>query len=167
MAADLEAYQNYPGFLKSAIKRFWSSDRSSKLDLLALLLATREAWEVAWDGATSPQGGRSLLKGAAGAAAVTVLLRTVLGGPIGLLLTGVSVASLGALYVKHNEKVWMHVELYKKLVDEFRPAYDELQYEFKEGGLRESQRDLMIDGLMSRFMDRLEAIPHVPVKEEA
>ena len=68
------AYESYDGFLREAIRRHWEAYPKARLSFLSLLLATREAWQVAWDRA-SASGGR-LATGAAGAAAVAVLLRT-------------------------------------------------------------------------------------------
>lgn len=161
MPLDPDAYADYEGFLKAAIKRYWASEKCSKVDLLASLLATREAWEAAWDEATAPGRSSTLLKGAAGAAAITVLLRTVIGGPLGLLLTGVSVASLAALYAKHHERIWAQVDRYRALVDEYRPQYDEVIAGRADDKLTQSQHELMIDGLMARFVERLEEIPNI------
>ena len=161
MPRDPDTYANYEGFLKAAIKKYWASEKSTKVDMLASLLATRESWEAAWDEATSPGRSGTLLKGAAGAAAITMLLRTVMGGPLGLLLTGASVASLAALYAKHHERIWAQVDRYRALVDEYRPQYEEIGTGRTEEKLTESQHELMVDGLMARFVERLEKIPHM------
>jgi len=162
MPRDPSAYESYQGFLKAAIKAYWHSEGRSKVNFLALLLASREAWEVAWEGATAPGSGKKILAGAAGAAALGVLLRVVLGGPVGLILTGASVASLVALYVRNHERIWKKVAVYKKLIEEQRGHYNEIRGDFLEGNLREGQRDLMIDGLMSRFLAKLDEEPEEP-----
>src|SRR5690242_5236931 len=95
----------YDGFLKAAIKQYWDKG-GSRINFLALLLASREAWEVAWDEAKAPGTGKKLLTGAAGAAAIVVLLRLFVGGPIGIILTGASIASLGALYARNHKHIW-------------------------------------------------------------
>jgi len=165
MTTDPEAYESYEGFLKAAIKDYWDSERRSKLDLVAILLATREAWNVAIGDATAPGTGKTWLKGAAGAAAVTLLLRTVIGGPLGLLLTGVSVASLAALYVKRHEQIWNQVDHYRGTVDDYRPKFDKIVHSFAGDAIDQEQRDLMIDGLMMRFNRQLEAIPDITEDE--
>lgn len=165
MTTDPEAYVTYEGFLKAAIKIYWDADKRSKLDLVAILLATREAWNVAIDDATAPGRGKTWLKGAAGAAAVTLLLRTVIGGPLGLLLTGASVASLATLYVKHHEAIWSQVDHYRATVDDFRPKFEKVIASFDAEAIDEEQRDLMVDGLLMRFTQRLEAIPDLDAGE--
>lgn len=155
MTKPRESYESYEGFLRAAIKEYWDSGRASRVNFLALLLASREAWSVAWDGVSG--GGKKILAGAAGAAALGLLLRTVVGGPIGLLLGGATIASLVALYVKNHRTIWAKVERYREMLDEFRPRFEEIRDDYLDGKLRTDQRDLMMDGLMSRLLDELDA----------
>ncbi len=145
----------FSGFLHAAIQRHWATGRD-RVKFLALLLATREAWDVAWDQATAPGAGAKLLKGAAGVTVVAVLVRAFLGGPIGLLLTGASAASLVALYAKNHERIWQQVARYKRLVSAYRPKYDECRSDYLEGRLRREQMELMVEGLLARFLAELE-----------
>jgi hypothetical protein len=156
MSKDTEAYESYDGFLRGAIRAYWESSGRSKVNFLSLLLATRSAWQVAWD-KVAATGGKKILTGAAGAAAIALILRLVVGGPIGLLLTGASIASLVAIYVKNHERIWKRVALYKTLVDDYRPRYDEIVKDYGSGKVREDQRNLMVDGLMARFLIDLDA----------
>jgi hypothetical protein len=152
-----EAYESYEGFLRAAIRTYWERGAKSKVNFLALLFASREAWQVAWDKAATPEAGKKILTGAAGAAALGILLRVVVGGPIGILLTGASIASLVAIYVKNHARIWAKVERYKALIDENRPRFEEIRIDWVEGGIKDAQRDLMVDGLMSRFLADLDA----------
>ena len=102
-----------------------------------------------------------MLKGAAGVAGVTLVLRRVLGGPVGLILTGLSVGSAVALYSKYHERIWTQVERYKSLVDEYRPKYAAIAEDFEASSISAEQRDLMLEGLMARFIQRLEGLPLV------
>jgi len=156
MATASEPYASYEGFLRAAIKTYWASGQGSKVNFLALLLASRETWQVAWDKVATPESGKKLLLGTAGVAAVTLLLRTVLGGPIGLLLTGASLASLVAIYAKNHKQIWERAERYKDLIVRYRGRFEKVRAEYIDGAVRQDQRDLMIDGLMSRFLVELE-----------
>ncbi|MBN8614934.1 MAG: hypothetical protein J0L92_30320 [Deltaproteobacteria bacterium] len=151
-------YASYDGFLKTTIETYWSK-RRNQIHFLALLLASREAWEVAWGGVTAPGTGQRALTGAAGAAAIYVALRLLIGGPIGLVLTGVSIASLVTLYVQNHRRIWDQQERYKKLIAAYRVKYDQIKAKYVEGLIDESQRDLMIDGLMNRFFEDIDADP--------
>jgi len=154
---DREQYESYEGFLKAAIRTYWENGAKSKVNFLALLFASKEAWQVAWGKVASPGAGKKILTGAAGAAALTLLLRTVVGGPIGILLTGASIASLVAIYVKNHTRIWLKVDRYKIVIDEYKTAYEEIRSDWVEGGLKDSQRDLMVDGLLSRFLVELDS----------
>ncbi len=151
----------YDGFLKTAIKKYWEQG-SDRANFIALLLASREAWEVAWDGVRAPGAGKKLLTGAAGAAAVVVLLRVLLGGPIGLILTGASVASLGALYARNHKRIWAQQERYKQLINQYRVKHQQVRTKFVDGGLDADERDLMVDGLLRRFLEDLDTQPEMP-----
>jgi hypothetical protein len=154
MAQEQDGYATFEGFLRLAIKGYWESRSGSKVNFLALLLASREAWQVAWGEARAAPG--KVLKGAAGAAAVAVVLRTFLGGPIGILLTGASVASLVAVYVKNHERIWAQVARYRKQIERYRSSYEQVRGDYADGHIDREQRDLMIDGLMSRFLTELD-----------
>lgn len=155
------AHSSYDGFLKTAIETYWST-RKNQVHFVALLLASREAWEVAWDGVRAPGTGRKVLTGAAGVTAVVVALRLLVGGPIGLVLTGASIASLGAVYARNHRRIWDQQERYKKLLGEYRAKYDRIRADWIEGRIAEDQRDLMIDGLMNRLMDEIDDEPGGP-----
>ena len=155
-STEASTYETYQGFLKGAIKAYWGSEGRSRATFLALLLAAREAWEVAWDEVKEPGNAKKLLTGAAGAAAVALLIRTFLGGPIGLLLGGASIASLVAVYVKNRKQIHGRVDHCRGLVAKYRPQWDAVRGDWAEGKLRTDQRDLMMDGLMARFLVELD-----------
>jgi hypothetical protein len=159
-----DPYATYDGFLKAAIRAYW--DRGAdRANFIALLLASREAWEVAWDGVRNPATGRKLLRGAAGAAAVVVVLRLLLGGPVGLLLTGASVASLGALYARNHKRIWAQQARYATLIGLYRGKHQQVRAKYVEGDIDADERDLMFEGLLRRFLDELDREPELPEAE--
>lgn len=164
-AEGLQAHASYDDFLKAAIRKYWDQG-SDRVNFIALLLASREAWEVAWEGARDPGTGKKLLTGAAGAAAVVVVLRLLLGGPIGLVLTGASVASLGALYVRNHKRIWAQQERYRTLIQQYRGKHLSVRTKFVDGGLDADERDLMIDGLLRRFLEELDVEPDLGERED-
>lgn len=156
---DLEdAYKSYDGFLKAAIKTYWEKG-GSRVNFISLLLASREAWEVAWDEVRQPGTGKKVLTGAAGAAAVVVILRLVLGGPVGLILTAASVASLGALYARNHRKIWAQQDRYKAIIGQYRVKHQQVRGKFVDGGIDADERDLMVEGLLRRFIEEIEQEP--------
>lgn len=155
MADDQGAYRSYDGFLKATIGRYYASG-ANKLNFLALLLATREAWKVAFAEIATQDTGKKLLTGAAGVAVVTLLLRAFVGGPIGILLTGASIASLVALYSRNHAGIMARAEHYRGIVARYRPLFEELESSYVDGRTTESQHRLMVDGLMGRFIEEVD-----------
>ena len=51
---------SYDGFLKTAITSYWNKG-GNRVNFIALLLASREAWEVAFDQVASRETGRKML----------------------------------------------------------------------------------------------------------
>ncbi|MFT5354086.1 MAG: hypothetical protein ACI9KE_001287 [Polyangiales bacterium] len=147
------AYPTYNDFVRASIQRCWERKSSSRATFLALMLASRHSWAVALDKTVSLESGKKLLTGAAGAAAVAMLVRAFLGGPIGLLLTGASVASLLAVYGKNHRLIGRKIIRYRELIREYRPRYESV----RNGLSPVSDQDLMLDGLMKRFLDELDA----------
>jgi uncharacterized protein YaaW (UPF0174 family) len=96
---------------------------------------------------------------AAGAILVRTLLRYALGGPLGVLLTGASVASLGALYVRNQRRIHDRVAGYRTLIADYRTRFDEIRGSWAEGKIDEAQRNLMVEGLLARFVDDLDGEP--------
>jgi len=158
------AYESYDGFLKAAIKTYWEKG-GDRANFISLLLASREAWEVAWGEVRAPGTGKKLLTGAAGAAAVVVLLRVFLGGPIGLVLTGASVASLGALYARNHRKIWAQKTRYESIIGQYRIKHQQVRTKYVDGALDDDERKLMIDGLLRRFLDEVDEAPELPEAE--
>lgn len=151
-------YLSFDGFLRTAIERYWN-ERPNRAHFLALLFATREAWDVAFARTRVEDGGRKLFTGAAGVGALYVALRLFIGGPIGVVLTGLSLASLVALYTSNHRTIWDQQARYRRLVKVYRREHEQIRGGFVEGQYDERRRDLMIDGLLARFLDELDAAP--------
>ncbi|MFK7987491.1 MAG: hypothetical protein AB8I08_15835 [Sandaracinaceae bacterium] len=152
------AHASYDGFLKAAIRTYYDGG-GDRVNFIALLLASREAWGVAWEEVSAPGTGKKLLTGAAGAAAVVFAIRMLLGGPVGIILTGASIASLGALYARNHKYIWAQQERYKTLMSEYRVKHQQVRGKFLEGIVDEDERDLMVDGLLRRFLAEIEEKP--------
>lgn len=158
MALPKVVYASYDGFLKTVIEQYWETRRNST-HFLALLLASREAWSVAWAGVKAEDAQRRAMMGAGGAAAIYVLLRIFIGGPIGLVLTGISIASLVAAYSSNHRRIWDQQDRYRKLIADYRVKYDKIRADWLEGTISEENRDLMIEGLLNRFMEEMDDDP--------
>ena len=160
------SYDDYQGFLRTAIQRYWERKGSSRVTFLALLLATRQAWAVALDKTFDVETGRKALTGAAGLTAVAILVRAFLGGPLGLLLTGASAVSLVALYGKNQKDIWRKVSHIRGVVDDYEDRFKALEAKIEGGDFGPDDRVLMIDGLLGRFLDELDDVPPPEPEEE-
>jgi len=158
-------FDTFEDFLRSALGRYFRARGSSKVVLLALLFSSKEAWGVALGHAVDPETGKRVLKGVGGAAAVALLLRVVLGGPLGILLAGISVASLVTVYMKEGAKVGDEVVRVRAVVIDFRDRYAELDESCTLGAMDADQRQLMMEGLMSRFLVALDEPAPAPAAE--
>lgn len=158
MALPQVVYASYDGFLKTVIEEYWETRRNSA-HFLALLLASREAWSVAWAGLRADDTQQRALMGAGGALAIYVLLRIFIGGPIGLVLTGVSIASLVAAYSSNHRRIWDQQDRYRKLIADYRVKHDRIRADWLEGTISEEHRNLMIEGLLNRFMEEMDDDP--------
>ncbi len=154
-----DTFGDFDDFLRTSIQRYWQRKGSSKVTFLALMFATRHAWPVAAREGFSAESGKKMLTGAAGLTAAAVLIRTFLGGPLGLLLAGASAVSLVAVYGKNQEAIWKRVMRYRGLIDEYEPKFEALRAQYDSGDIDRSQRDLMMEGLMGRFLDQLDEAP--------
>lgn len=154
MARDERPFDTYQAFLRTAVQRYWDRKGSSKVTFLALMFATRQAWGVAVERGFSAQSGKKALTGAAGVAAASVLIRVFLGGPLGLVLAGASVVSLLAIYGKNQEAIWKKVARFRSVIDDFEGRYDRVAAREDD-----DERELMMEGLLGRFLDELDRAP--------
>ena len=100
-----------------------------------------------------------MLTGAAAATAAAILIRAFLGGPLGILLTGASVASLVAVFLKRRHRIWPKVKRMRALVAEYEGRFEELQADARRSQVRLDQEQLMLEGLVGRFLADLDDDP--------
>jgi hypothetical protein len=151
-------YETFEELLKTGIKEYYARGwKSRKANFIALLFASGQTLSLVTDGAKS---GANLKKAAIGAVSVVALrylLRYLVGGPIGILLTGAAVASLVAFFVKNRQVVADRAERYRELIADYRVKYEQLQAGYRDNRYQESERNLMIDGMLKRLLDDLDA----------
>lgn len=166
MADDASPFESYGGFLRTAILRYWDRKGSSRVTFLALLFATRQAWSVALEKGLSIDSGKKVLTGAGAVAAGAMLIRLFLGGPLGLLLTGASAVSLLAVYGKNSEAIWKKVPRFHGIIDAYEDHWREVHDQHGAGDMDAERRDLIMEGLVARFLDELDRAPEPEEEEE-
>lgn len=153
-----DSYQSFDVFLKKAIFEYYEqSGKRHKGNFIALVLASGEIGSLALDSVKSGSGAKKLALGAAGVIALRIALRYALSGPLGIVLAGATAASLIAYFVKNRKEITQRVGRNRALVAELRKSYEQFQSDHRDGRVSEEQRNLMLDGLMKRFLSDLDA----------
>jgi hypothetical protein len=107
----------------------------------------------------SVRNGSSLKKAALGAASVVALrfgLRYFFAGPVGLLLSAALIGSAVAYFVKHQKEITSKVAPYRTLITDTRVKFEEIQGGYRAGRYEGSNRNLMVDGLLKRFLEQVD-----------
>jgi hypothetical protein len=90
--------------------------------------------------------------------AIRVILTRVLAGPIGLILTGVSVVGLVSFFVRHQREIVSKTSRFRELIDRTRTSFDDAQTGYRQNRMDARERNLMIDGLLKRFLRECDEI---------
>src|SRR5437868_3085453 len=106
-------FDTYDDFVKAAIKEYYERGwKNRKGNFIALLIASGQVFALAKDQVTGEAGLKKMAIGAAGLVALRIGLRFALGGPLGILLTGLSAASLAAFFVKNQKEITAKIPRY-------------------------------------------------------
>jgi hypothetical protein len=154
-------YLGFDEFLKEAIREYYQrSFRGHKATFVALLVSSGQALNLAKDKLTAGGTEQTMKKAALGAGAVVALrigLGFALSGPLGVLLTAGTAASLIYYAARNQDEIAQKHSRVKAVVADVRAQYERLQGKFGGSQVDESQRNLMIDGLLQRMMTDLDA----------
>ena len=88
--------------------------------------------------------------------ALRIGLRYAVGGPLGLVLTVAAGASMVSYFVRNQKDIIKKVSVYKALISEMDKRYQEAQVSWRDGKVSLTDRNLMIDGLMKRFVEQID-----------
>lgn len=150
-------YESFDRFLQAGIKEHYErSGSENKTRFVSLVIVSGEVVPMAVDALKGLLTPGRMAAGALGALALRVGLRWAFSGPVGMVLTGLSVASLVHYYFTHQKEIWEEVEHSRRVVRSTRERYDGIQAAFADGRYGEEERTLMLDGLMQRFLRELD-----------
>jgi hypothetical protein len=159
-AAELRGgmYREFDDFLKVAIREYYDRGWTSrKGNFIALLIASGQtALGLAKDSVVDGTGTKKVAIGAAAVVALRFGLRYAIGGPLGLVLTVAASASMISYFVRNQKDIIKKVGLYREGIKDIRGRYEELQAGWRDGRYDETERNLMIDGLMKRFVQEID-----------
>jgi hypothetical protein len=158
-APDAGIYGEFDAFLKQGIREYYDRGwQSRKGNFIALLIAAGSSTlALAKDSVVDGSGTKKVAIGAAAVLALRIGLRYALGGPLGMVLTVAAGASMVSYFIRNQKEIVQKVSVYKGTIAETHKSYDELQSAWRDGKHTVDQRNLMIDGLMKRFIGQIDA----------
>lgn len=159
-----EVYETFDAFLQQVLKDSYEHG-AKRAEFVALVIASGELLPMAW-GRLRKSGVRELAMGAAGVVALRVGLKYLLGGPLGMILTGFTAATLVSFFWSNQREVMRRVRPYKRVLHDARDKFDDIQARYRDGRYDAGERALLVEGLLRRVEGELEA-PLPPEPEEA
>lgn len=154
-----EAYDDYDAFLRQAVREYYNRAwKSHRGHFIALVIASGQMVSIA---ASSVRDGTGLRKAALGAAGVVALrfgLRYFLSGPVGLLVSAAVVASAVAYLIKNQKEITAKLDPCRAAIAETRTKFDEIQGGYRAGRYDAAGRNLMVEGLLKRFLEQIDAL---------
>jgi hypothetical protein len=153
-----EVFDDFDAFMKQAIRDYYErSWKSRRGHFVALIIASGQAMAMAADSIKDGSGIKKAALGAAGVVALRIGLRYALSGPLGIILTGAALLSLTGYVVKNQKEIRERVGAYKTLIGETRARFEEAQGGYRAGRYDAASRNLMVDGLLKRFLDDIDS----------
>lgn len=151
-------YVDFDAFLKQAIRDYYDRGWSSrKGNFIALLIAAGQtSLALAKDSVVDGSGTKKVAIGAAAAVALRVGFRYALGGPLGMILGVAAGASMLSYFVRNQKDILKKVSGYKTTIADTHKAYDAIHAGWRDGKHADGERNLMIDGLMKRFIGQID-----------
>ena len=151
-------YGSFDAFLKQAIKEYY--DRSwttRKGNFIALLIASGQtSLAVAKDSMVDGTGTKKVAIGAGLLLALKIGLRYAIGGPLGMVLGLAAGASMISYFVRNQKDIVKKVGTYKAAIADSQKRYDECQAGWRDGKYKDTERNLMIDGLLKQFIAQID-----------
>jgi len=151
-------YNDFDSFLKVAIREYYERGwKKRKGNFIALLIASGQtAFALAKDSVVDGTGTKKLAMGAATVIALKVGLRYALAGPLGVVLTVAAGASMISYFIRNQKDIIKKVSVYKGVIGDTQKDYDEISSGWRDGRYDATERNLMIDGLMKRFIKEID-----------
>jgi hypothetical protein len=151
-------YADFDAFLKQGLKEYydrgWTTRRGN---FIALLIASgTTSFALAKDSVVDGSGAKKVAIGAGLIIALRVGLKYAIGGPLGLVLTVAAGASMITYFIRNQKDIVKKVGTYKTTIADTQKRYDEIQAGWRDGKYPLTDRNLMIDGLMKRFIGQID-----------
>ncbi len=155
-----DVYETFDAFMQQVIKDVYENG-AKRAEFVALVIASGELLPMAWERARKT-GVKELAMGAAGVVALRVGLKYLIGGPLGMILTGFTAATLVAFFWSNQKDVMRRVKPYKQCIHDSREKFDDIQARYQDGRYDAGERALLVEGLLRRVIGEIES----PMPEE-
>lgn len=151
-------YNDFDSFLKVGIREYYDRGWTKrKGNFIALLIASGQtAFAMAKDSVVDGSGTKKVAIGAAAVLALRIGLKYAIGGPLGLVLTVAAGASMVSYFFSHQKDIIRKVGVYRTIIKDMEQRYEDIVSGWRDGKYDEPHRNLMIDGLMKRFLEQLD-----------
>jgi hypothetical protein len=151
-------FDDYNAFIKAAVREYYDKGwKHRRGNFIALVLASGQVLSLAADSVKDGSGLKKAAIGAAGVVALRLALRYALSGPLGIVLTGAALVSAVTYLVKNQKEISSKVGSYRSLIEANRAKFDEIQGGYRAGRYDAAARNLMVDGLLRRLLDEIDA----------
>jgi hypothetical protein len=151
------AYDTFDDYLKLAIKEYYERGwKSRRANFIALLIASGQMAAVARDAVAGEKGLRNVAVGAASAVALRFALRWALGGPLGILITAATGASLVAYFLRNQKEISLKIGRFRERIADEKKRFEEIQSGYRANRYDARERNLMVDGQLKRFLADLD-----------
>jgi hypothetical protein len=151
------SYDTFDDYLRLAIKEYydrgWKNRRSN---FIALLMASGQTVAMAKDAVTGEKGLKNMAVGAVGVVALRLGLRWALGGPLGILVTAATAASLVAFFIKNQREISQKIGRFRERIAVEKTRFEEIQSGYRGNRYDARERNLMVDGQLKRFLADLD-----------
>lgn len=154
-----DVYDTYDAFLRQAIREYYERGwKSRRGNFVALVIASGQIIQMATSSIRDGSGIKKAALGAAGVVALRFGLRYFFAGPLGLILSAAMVASAVGYLVKNQKEISDKVGPYRTMVQDTRTKFEEIQGGYRAGRYDAAGRNLMVEGLLKRFLEQVDAL---------
>jgi hypothetical protein len=154
-----EVFDDYDAFLKQTIRDYYDRGwKSRRGNFIALVIASGQVMSMASDSIKDGSGLKKAALGAVGVVALRIGLRYALTGPLGVILTFAAAGSLVTYLVKNQKEITRKVGAYRTLIAGTRARFEETQGGYRAGRYDAASRNLMVDGLLKRFLEDIDSV---------
>ncbi|MBC8071356.1 MAG: hypothetical protein IAG13_23725 [Deltaproteobacteria bacterium] len=160
-----DVYETFDAFMQQVIKETYDHG-AKRAEFVALVIASGELLPMAW-GRVKKTGVKEFALGAAGVVALRVGLKYLIGGPLGMILTGFTAATLISFFWSNQKEVMHRVKPYKKVIRDSHEKFDDVQARYQDGRYDAGERALLVEGLLRRVLAEIEAPLPVETDDKA